>query len=184
MRVLLNIIILIALGVFAYSAALYFNWEKPQGPVSPPPAHKSGLFERGEAIPDFRFGDLNGRTYDIKSFDGKTIILNFWASWCAPCIKEFPDLLRLAETYEDSLVLIALSSDFDQGKIQRFIKKFEPLPGNVYIGHDKTGAITQGLFNTYQLPETYIIDSGHTIRRKLIGAGWDFTDIKAFIETL
>lgn len=60
----------------------------------------------GKARPDFELGDLNGAMVSASDFNGKILLINFWASWCKPCIEEIPMLIRLQSTYSDRGVQI------------------------------------------------------------------------------
>jgi thiol-disulfide isomerase/thioredoxin len=134
--------------------------------------------------PDFEFTDWQGRAQKMSDFKGKIVILNFWASWCAPCVKEFPLLLDVVNTHSDSVVLMALSSDTDAAAMTNFLTRqnFKNLKGdNVFIALDAGGKVTQGLFQTYRLPETIIIDRNGFMRDKLIGANWDKTELEKLI---
>jgi cytochrome c biogenesis protein CcmG/thiol:disulfide interchange protein DsbE len=132
--------------------------------------------------PDFEITDINGTHISLSKFKGKTIILNFWASWCVPCVKEYPQMINLAKTLNGDLVIIALSVDANLKDINEFTKRYGTPPDNFYIAHDPLRKITQDLYGTIQLPESFIIDKDLKMRKKIIGAsiewdGADFTNI-------
>lgn len=135
-------------------------------------------------VPSFSFIDLDGKEHHLAQFQDKTIILNFWATWCAPCVKEFPTLMALARENED-VVLIALSSDLDDKAIDRFLYKYghNARSNNVYIARD-TNNITADLFNVYKLPETFIIDRMLRLRYKFVGANWTKEEAQAILDGL
>ena len=136
------------------------------------------------AAPDFAFMDTNKREHSLEDFRGKTVILNFWASWCAPCVKELPLLTRAAQE-NDNVVLIALSSDLDEQKMLRFLERYKhATAGDVFFAYDANMAITQDLYGTFRLPETYLIDAQGQIRRKIIGADWDYEDLLVWLKDL
>ncbi|MEZ5919061.1 MAG: TlpA disulfide reductase family protein [Alphaproteobacteria bacterium] len=132
---------------------------------------------------------LDGRRVHIGDFEDKTVMLNFWATWCAPCVKEFPILIGIAEEYKDDVVFIALSSDLEQNAIDRFLAKLEKDSGisvkadNILIALDENQAVTQKIFQTYRLPETVLIDKHQKLRQKITGADWRREDITSVIET-
>ncbi len=183
----LNILIAISIGVVGYLSMLYFN-APPQNPKTIEASQIIAPPKTGDQIPTFEFTDQKGEPYKISNFKGKTILLNFWASWCAPCIKEFPLLINAAKQNPDTLILIALSNDINEEKMNAFIKKMEQtnpdinLP-NIVIAHDDGGAITNTLFQTFRLPETYIIGYDQKIIHKLIGANWNENDLNTYINT-
>ncbi len=79
----------------------------------------------GQEIYDFDFVNLREeRTYQLSDFVGKVILLNFWGTYCGPCIEEFPDLKRIEEDFPDDVVVIALS-DENKERIIKFIQKIE-----------------------------------------------------------
>lgn len=169
----LNIALFAAALLAGYGMTVYFDSGEPAG--KPVPAQVKSL-------PGFSFTDLEGRKHDLKDFTGKIIILNFWASWCAPCVQEFPALLRIARENK-GLVLIALSSDAREEDIQRFMRKqTEPTP-NVYIARDAED-VTLKLFGISRLPETIIADQKLQQRHKLVGAAWEEQELQKMIESL
>lgn len=141
-----------------------------------------------QPLPEFSFTDLQGRTHSVSEYRGKALILNFWASWCAPCVKEFPQMLRLAEMEADKLVIVFLSSDENKNDIERFIKRHitQDIPANAIVALDEGKSITQTLFQTYKLPESYLVTAEGYIREKIIGADvvWDGADMREKVRAL
>jgi len=137
------------------------------------------------AVPAFEFTDVRGRTQGLGDFEGKVVVLNFWATWCAPCVKEFPVLLDLARKNAEDVVLVALSSDIDDASIDKFLVKYgyEDLADHIYIARDVSG-VTGELFGTYKLPETLIIDRGQRLYHKFIGANWTFEEAQNVLNRL
>ncbi len=139
--------------------------------------------------PDFSFQTLSEQELSLSDFEGKTIILNFWASWCTPCVKEFPLLLELAEKEYKNIVLIAVTVDAEKDNIYRFISDLGDVSQsrieqkNVFIAWDPSKKISQDLFQTMRYPETYIIAPDQTLRKKIIGADTDFSS-DDFIEDM
>ncbi|MBK9584719.1 MAG: TlpA family protein disulfide reductase [Alphaproteobacteria bacterium] len=141
--------------------------------------------------PSFSFATLEGKTLSLDDLKGKTLLLNFWATWCAPCLAEFPDLLELASSRPDDLVLIALSVDESPENIPAFLKRFDPgiqelaKAANVVIGLDPQKKIAQDIFGTILFPETFIIGPDLTIRRKIAGViDWKGLEIRDELENI
>jgi len=190
-----NIAILLIVATITYALTLYLSDNNINTNINNVP-NKSAIEKQikgAQIIPDFTFTDINGEQKSASDFEGKIIILNFWASWCAPCIKEFPNLLDIAKTNKDTVILIALSSDLDEAAIQKFITKGKAMESfngldfnatNIHIALDKNQQITAGKFSTFKLPETLIIDRNQNLRHKLIGADWTREDLQNIIESL
>jgi thiol-disulfide isomerase/thioredoxin len=157
------------LALLMFCAAGYTIYaDRHFAPVPQQKEEKSLSFSK---IPDFSFTDLDGKKHEIADFKGKAIILNFWASWCAPCVQEFPQMLELAAATKDNTVFLFLSIDEKEEDINRFLKKHikTPVPSNVVIALDKDKHISGQLFQTFKIPETYLIDSNGYIKEKIIG---------------
>jgi len=138
----------------------------------------------GDEFPDFTFTDLKGKVHQSKDYHGKIIILNFWATWCAPCIIEFPKLIKLAKDNPD-IILIALSSDINDDKINQFLKKNPISQKNFIVARDNKRKITTDIFKTYKLPETIIISPSGAIVKKVLGdIEWNGEEIKQLLDNL
>jgi cytochrome c biogenesis protein CcmG/thiol:disulfide interchange protein DsbE len=127
--------------------------------------------------PNFTVTDINGVSRSLSDFRGKVVILNFWASWCPPCIKEFPAFIQVANEYPSDVILLAISSDHDTPAMMRFLKKLKDLPFNMVIAQDKGGVITQRQYQTFRLPETFLIGVDGRIEKKIVGANWTYEDL-------
>ena len=94
-------------------------------------------------------------------------MIHFWATWCAPCEAELPEFIDLAKKFEEmAFVLIAVNDD--DGKIRKFFKRFESLPSNVSLAHDRDGGIS-ARFGTIKLPETYLFSKNKRHVNKYVG---------------
>lgn len=132
-------------------------------------------FEHKEPIPipEFNFLDKEGNHLTLSSFRGKVLLVNFWATWCVPCIKEMPDLSKLSKEFEGNEVII-LPISLDRNKsvkdIEDFYKKHKVDNLPVYL--DFQGST----FRTAQLrslPTTILVDkSGYEIARVLGVLEW------------
>jgi thiol-disulfide isomerase/thioredoxin len=117
----------------------------------------------GKAAPMFAVSDSE-RSVDLAKLRGKVIVLNFWASWCAPCVEELPSLEAMQHRLPQVLV-VAISTDEDGGAYQTFLKQH-----NVdLLTVDDAAQTSNALYGTFRYPETYIIDKNGVVRRKLIG---------------
>ena len=138
--------------------------------------------------PDFTAPDLDGRRHNLSDYkDSRTILLHFWASWCAPCLEEFPDLLAYAAGNRDrALTLLAVSVDKTSADIERFLRRLplesqkDAQASNVVFLHDQTRQIAQALYQSRIYPETYILRPGSFVS----GGGEDRPDVFYMIRKI
>lgn len=181
--ILLSVCIALGAGITYW---LDFSNSRGQAPMAEPIPKQAA--KSAAKVPDFDFTTLDGQVKSISGLQGKTVVLNFWASWCAPCVKEFPYFLRLAEEFPDDVVFVGLSSDHDMSAMNRFLSKMsyahpKQMEGrNILIALDEGGKITRDQFQTYRLPETIIIDPKGRMKTKFIGADWAYEDLVQSIQ--
>jgi len=118
----------------------------------------------GTPAPVFTVTD-GAETVRLTDYRGRIVILNFWATWCAPCVEELPTLVALARQ-DPAITVIAVSTDDDSTAYANFLVA-HPMPGIVTIrdGAQRSNA----LYGTLRFPESYIIDRDGMLRRKFIG---------------
>ena len=135
----------------------------------------------GKPAPDFVVQDAERRV-TLSQFKGQVVVLNFWASWCPPCIAETPSLVRMQQKLRDKgVVVVAISADEDEGAYHRFINKY----GMDFVTVRDPSTKTQRMYGTIQLPETYIIDRDGMLRRKFANAfDWSTPEITDFLSKL
>ena len=132
------------------------------------------ILEQGRVIPDFSFETIGGNKHALYDFKGQEIVIHFWASWCAPCVIEFPEIVNYAR-HNSSAIILAFSSDGMEESIERFLKNYaSDLPENFKIIHDKDQSITRDKFSVFQLPESFLLDDKMILKNHLVGAykGW------------
>jgi cytochrome c biogenesis protein CcmG/thiol:disulfide interchange protein DsbE len=125
----------------------------------------AGIHERvvvaGDSAPEFTITTDSGRTVSIPSFGGKVLVLNFWASWCPPCVDETPSMSRFAQEYASKgVVVLGVSVDKDEKAYHAFLDKFKPsfLTARESKIHEDYG--------TFMYPETYVIDANGKVLKK------------------
>jgi thiol-disulfide isomerase/thioredoxin len=134
---------------------------------------------------DFKGVTLQGQQISLKQFQGKIVILNFWASWCGPCVEEFPSLLRLAEKMNGKVEVVAVSEDSAKEDIATFLKAF-PNAQNQYfhIVWDEDRSIGR-TYDAEKLPESYIADGDLKLAKKIVGSiAWDSQEAVQFMNDL
>ena len=120
----------------------------------------------GDTAPDFAITASNGSEVRLSSFAGKVVVLNFWATWCPPCVKETPVLVRLHEETKDrGLVLLGVSVDKNEANYKSFLRRF----GIRYLTARDPEQRVNSLYGTYRYPETYVIDRARKVVIKKIG---------------
>lgn len=102
-----------------------------EAPAAAPTAGAGRLdrSHKGEPAPAITFADPAGKPVTLAAFKGKPVLLNLWATWCAPCVKEMPTLDAAAAAAGDRLTVLAVSQDMDAAKVAPFFgqRKFERL---------------------------------------------------------
>lgn len=121
----------------------------------------------GQPAPDFSLTLYDGKSLSLADLRGKTVVLNFWASWCDPCREEAPALERVWKRYQERGVLFVGVDIWDsESDGQAFIKRF----GLTYFnGPDPSGNIGKR-YGVTGVPETFVIDKDGKVARKFIGA--------------
>ena len=118
-------------------------------------------------IDNFEMTLLDGTKTSFEEYKGKKILLNFWATWCGPCVGEMPAFQKLSEEYPDELVILAVNCSEDKDTVQKFIDN------NGYtfpIVLDTDGAIQTMFGGIYSIPVTVIIDEDGYIVASHVGA--------------
>jgi peroxiredoxin len=146
----------------------------------------------GSRAPDYAAFSLDGDTVHLSSYEGDVVLLNIWATWCAPCVHEMPALQRLHEELAtEGLRVVAVSVDAAPGGFGAFgqaggdVRAFRDRFALTFdILHDPSGRI-QSRYQVNGLPTTFIIDRGGRIQRKVLGArDWDVPPLSDEIRAL
>ena len=135
----------------------------------------------GTAAPDFTVQDSD-RTVKLSDYHGQIVVLNFWATWCAPCVEEMPSLVEMQRRVKSKgITVVAVSVDIDQSAYNQFIRDHNITLLTVRDAAQKSNA----LYGTFKFPETYIIDRNGIIQRKFIGAvDWTSPEITDFLNKM
>lgn len=134
----------------------------------------------GSTAPDFTIAD-GQRNVSLHDFRGKVVLLNFWATWCPPCVEEMPSLVQLQHKMNDRVTVLAVSVDVDANGYSKFLQKHNINLLTVRDPDQKSNT----LYGTFKFPETYVIDREGRIRRKFIGAvNWNDPEIAQYLGSL
>lgn len=157
--------ILVLLGLFVFLIA---------GPGKPLFLQFAEAGEKSKPAADFVLEDLDGKSLKLFDFEGKVIILDFWATHCPPCRKEIPDFIKLYDKYRDKgLVIIGISLDrCGVEKVKSFCRE-NGVNYPVVTGDREVIASYGGI---RYIPTTFIIDKNKNIVKKFIG----YTSINVF----
>ena len=140
----------------------------------------SGLYGYG----DRTFKSVDGQKWTLSSLKGKVVILSFWATWCEPCVDEFPSLIKLLDVFPTKVVLLAVSQDEEEEDIIKFVKAFNGFRENLIVTMDKNKEWSQA-FGVGRLPEGFIFDAQGKLLKKIIGIqNWSSAIALDFFENL
>jgi cytochrome c biogenesis protein CcmG, thiol:disulfide interchange protein DsbE len=135
----------------------------------------------GSTAPDFTVQDSDHKV-SLSDFRGKIVVLNFWATFCPPCVDEMPSLVQMDQRLQDKgIAVLGVSIDVDADAYHRFLKDYKV--GFVTVRDPEQKSAT--LYGTHGWPETYIIDRNGIVRRKFIGpVDWSQHEIVEFLTKL
>jgi peroxiredoxin len=135
----------------------------------------------GTSAPDFTVKDAD-RSVSLGELHGQVVVLNFWATWCAPCVEEIPSLVALSQKMKPKgVTVLGVSVDADGDAYHRFIKDH----GVTFLTVRDADQKSNNLYGTFKFPETYIIDRNGVLRRKFIGAvDWNSPEVIDFLNKL
>jgi cytochrome c biogenesis protein CcmG/thiol:disulfide interchange protein DsbE len=147
--------------------------EPPTGDVPPSPGDRPA--------PSFTLQDLNGKQVSLSDFKGKVVILDFWATWCGPCVMEVPHFVALYEQYKDKgFAMVGISVDRGGiSAVKSFVEKYRVN----YPVLMTDGQVEKAYGDITSIPTTFVIDSAGSIRRTYVGYR-DKAVFEADIKTL
>lgn len=127
------------------------------------------IVEKGDTAPSFTIRADNGQSFTPTDFGGRVLVLNFWASWCPPCVEETPSLSEFQKATKNSgVVVLAVSVDKNEKAYRDFVSRFKP----AFITARDADATISGDYGTFKFPETYIIRDGKVIQKYVAGRDW------------
>ena len=163
---------LAAWGVVGFAALLLVFFAMPtyrQGEAS----------VAGKTARDFPL-EFAGKPAHLADLKGKVVVVNFWATWCPPCVEETPSLSQFAATYADKgVVVLGVSVDRDDKAYRKFLDKYKP--AFMTVREDKLHAD----YGTFMYPETYVIDAkGKVLEKYAEEVDWTSPKVTSFINSV
>lgn len=154
--VLVVVIVLVGASVYLVSSS-----------SSRPPSEWVKSVTVGDLAPDFQLEDTKGNKVSLSDLRGKVVLVNFWATWCPPCIEEMPSMERLNEVIAgDDFVLLAINTEKNgRSIVPAFLEK---TPYTFPILYDDQGVV-QKRYGVFKFPESFIINKDGTVAEKIIG---------------
>jgi len=136
----------------------------------------------GDEAPEFHLMSETGKRIQLKDFQGKFLVLNFWATWCPPCVEELPSLNQFQEQFSNrGVVVLGVSVDEDLQTYQKFLRT----AGVQFLTVRDPERKVSRLYGTFKYPETYFIDPTGKVVQKIIGkAEWNDPKMLAYMEQL
>lgn len=138
-----------------------------------------------EGLTEFQAETLENKKIDLDFIRGKVVIVSFWASWCGPCIEEFPSMIDLVEKTKGQVQLIAISQDNSENEILEFLKAF---PGSrnpsIHVVFDKEHRLASQ-FESERLPESFIFNKQTKLAKKIVGSiQWNTPEAIEYMKKL
>jgi thiol-disulfide isomerase/thioredoxin len=170
-KTLVGAVVVLALAVGGFMAVRYTQRVGQQLTSSTDASSTTGkprvrFIKNPKPIPDLTMTTLDGKTITSKDLAGKVVIVNFWATWCAPCRAEIPDLVKLQTQYKDHLVIIGVLSEDEPGPhVSRFAADYKIN----YPIVPETKELLAAFPGIYALPTTFMVGPDGMMMQKHIG---------------
>ena len=139
---------------------------------------------KGGATPPLVLNDGKGRDYDLASYRGKLVLVNFWATWCEPCREEMPSLEELQERYKGRpLVVLTVNMEESDAKVARFMESTLLQADSLIVLYDRFGTVAKA-WKARLLPVTFLVGADGRMRASLLGtADWTSPEVLAQIDS-
>lgn len=167
-----------ALGIFLSSGLVHAELPVPRL------THQLVQLGTPVAAPDFTLEDIDGEDYSFKDYRGKVVLVNFWASWCPPCRREFPSMEALHQAFKDeSFTILAINQWETPDHVFAYMGQLDVFP-NFPILFDKDSSVSQA-FGVEGLPTTVLVDKqGRIVYQAIGGRDFNHPEVKAIVGEL
>jgi thiol-disulfide isomerase/thioredoxin len=137
-----------------------------------------------EGVPDFTLPDMEGKSFSIREIKGKLVVLNFWATWCAPCVEEFPSMIAMAEKFGGDLILVTVAADERKEDVTRFVQALK-LKSPYWISLWEPELKVAKQYGTGRLPETFILNRDLKLVKKVMNSlDWSSEPVIRYLAEL
>jgi thiol-disulfide isomerase/thioredoxin len=167
-------ILTIWIGLVALLAGAWAIFEN----LSIPDAQRGNAIEAGAKAPEFTAVNSAGKQVRMSDYRGKAVMINFWASWCTPCVREMPLVHQIAQDYQNDVETLFVNVGESKGTIREFMDK-QAFDFPVII--DVTGNIS-GMYRITGLPATMVIDKDGEFRHILLGELTEDIPLQQWLE--
>lgn len=145
-----------------------------------PVTGRSGATRIGKPAPDFTLPLFGGGEFTLSAYRGQPVVINFWASWCPPCVEEAPALERVWRSYRDQgIMVVGVNIQDAEGDARAFLGQFNITYAN---GPDMRGNVTVD-YGVIGLPVTFFVDRNDIVQRRWVGAISE-SQLRAWTEAL
>lgn len=126
----------------------------------------------GSPVPNIKTSaTISGKDFDISSLRGKYVLIDFWGTWCGPCVAEMPEVKKFQEKHKDKLVVLGINSGDSKEKIQEFVSKHDYNWIQLMSDKKNTSDNFVNRFNVQGFPTKFIIDRRGNIVKRFVGGG-------------
>ena len=176
----------IVVGISLGAGILYQSmneWETqkvPQAYAVLDDLENKGIYQGSDMV----FKTLDEGNFKLASLKGKVVVLSFWATWCEPCVEEFPSFIKLLDTYPEDVVLVAISHDYGKQEVIDFVAAFDGQRENMILTMDEGKKLSEA-FAVDRLPEGFIFDKQGKLRKKIMGIqDWATPSALSYFQSL
>lgn len=175
----------VVVGICLLGFLGWWVWQNQKAPEGQAGEALSLAEMEKSGVPVLSGTDIFGQSFSSSDAKGKILIVNFWASWCAPCIQEVPSLVRLVKEFDGKIKVLAISEDTNTDDIQVFLKSFPDFKSKDISIHWDADHSFMRRFAVQALPESFVIDGQSKVVKKITGTiDWYTDDAKSYLKSI